>query len=836
VKNTRDWDRSEERSLGRGRRTLIGFALTVLLLAAQGQLVAGATSPEDESSTPAASAEVAPAEEAPAEEAPAEEPPAEEAPAEEAPAEEAPDTGGESAGDAEGADDGGSAAVDEETNSGEADAPAITRSRRSGTGPLRPQWEGPDVLVTKSASVREADGGDGFTYTITVWNQSEDAASSVTVTDDLPDNLTVDSVTPSQGTCSVGDGNVVFCHIGSIPGAPDPGTPHPFATITISVTVPEDFCGSLINQAHVAAQNEPSQYRGNNDSELVKVDVPCRIDLAIEKSANLDGNPLPGESFSYTITVTNLGTGPAEGALITDTFPDGVAVDESQLPEGCILDGNTVTCVLGEIAPGDSLSVTIVVTIDEDFCGQLENSAEVGGIAGEPGHDDESETVIVEVECQPDVAIEKRANLEGNPLPGDTFTYTITVTNMGTGTAEDVVVTDVIQAGMALDDWPDNCTVQPGEDEETITCELGDIPQGEFRSVSITVAIDEDFCGELTNTATVTASNDTNPENDESETVKVEVECRPDVSVDKSASVEEVGSGGSFTYTITVTNEGTGTAEGVTLDDDLNDNLSVSVTASQGECSIGTGNLLTCDLGDIDQGGSATVTITVQIPEDFCGELLNQANVEAENEDESDTENNKSELISVDVPCGPDIDVVKTNDADEDGSFNDQEEALHEGDSVTFQVVITNTGNVAIVLDTLLDEFEAIAISPACLTAEGESVIGMTLDPGDSVTCYFTVDDYAPEPNGEIVDVVTVGGHQFDNPQAAVSDFDDSTVTTPQVLPQPPVRPRPPVAPPGEVLAVTGADLARLGLMALALLLAGAILSRLGRKEDEPGK
>jgi LPXTG-motif cell wall-anchored protein len=62
-------------------------------------------------------------------------------------------------------------------------------------------------------------------------------------------------------------------------------------------------------------------------------------------------------------------------------------------------------------------------------------------------------------------------------------------------------------------------------------------------------------------------------------------------------------------------------------------------------------------------------------------------------------------------------------------------------------------------------------------------------------------------------------------------------VTTPQVLPQPPIRPEPPAppAPPGEVLPATGAELALMGLVALALVLAGIVLSFLGRKEDEPG-
>jgi hypothetical protein len=228
-----------------------------------------------------------------------------------------------------------------------------------------------------------------------------------------------------------------------------------------------------------------------------------------------------------------------------------------------------------------------------------------------------------------------------------------------------------------------------------------------------------------------------------------------------------------------------------------------------------------------------TISVEVDVPADFCGELLNQATVDAEND--TNEQNNRSELVRVDVPCGPDIDVRKTNDADTDGSFNDEEEALHEGDPVTFKVVITNTGNVAIQLDSLLDEYEGTSINPDCLTAEGENVLGMTLEPRQSVTCFFTVEDYAPEPNGSIVDVVTVVGHDVQNPESTVTDNDDSTVTTPQVLPQPPIRPEPPPPgpPPGVILPVTGAELALMGLVALALVLAGIALSYLGRREDE---
>jgi uncharacterized repeat protein (TIGR01451 family)/fimbrial isopeptide formation D2 family protein len=569
-------------------------------------------------------------------------------------------------------------------------------------------------------------------------------------------------------------------------------------------------------------------------------------DVSVSKSADFEGQELlPGGSLTYTITVTNEGTGTAEGVTLTDDLDDSLEnVSASPTQGTCDVGaGNTLSCDLGDIGEGEFVTVTIDATVAEDFCGELTNKATVDAENDTNSENNESDTVTVTVECQPDVAVEKSAVIEGNPRPGDTFDFVIIVTNVGTGTAEDVVLTDTIQAGLAIeatDPGPPTCMIQPGSLGETVTCDLGDIPQGESVSVTITVTVDEDFCGPIENTAEITSPSDSNSEND-SDTINFEAVCQPDVSVSKSAEVDgdeadEVPSGSSFTYVITVTAGGTGTSEGVTLSDDLDDNLeNVQASASQGSCLVGTGNTLTCDLGDIEAGESVTITIEVDVPADFCGELRNRATVDAEND--SNPDNNESDEVIVEVPCGPDIDVRKTNDADTDGSFNDEEEALHEGDPVTFRVVITNTGNVAIELDSLLDEYEDIAINPDCLTAEGQNVLEMTLEPGESVTCFFTVDDYAPEPNGRIVDVVTVEGHEVQNPESTVSDFDDSAVTTPQVLPEPPIRPQPPPPgpPPGQVLPVTGAELALMGLAALALVLTGIVLSFLGRKEDEPG-
>jgi uncharacterized repeat protein (TIGR01451 family) len=132
------------------------------------------------------------------------------------------------------------------------------------------------------------------------------------------------------------------------------------------------------------------------------------------------------------------------------------------------------------------------------------------------------------------------------------------------------------------------------------------------------------------------------------------------------------------------------------------------------------------------------------------------------------------------IPSKPSITVVKTNDADGDGVFHDSEQAANQGDPVTFKVVITNTSADPIALDSISDAYAAVANLAEC-----PSLIGAVLDSGDSVTCVFTVDNYAPAAGDSLTDTVTVGGHQVPG-GTPVSGTDTSTVTTkPQKTPGP---------------------------------------------------
>jgi uncharacterized repeat protein (TIGR01451 family) len=96
------------------------------------------------------------------------------------------------------------------------------------------------------------------------------------------------------------------------------------------------------------------------------------------------------------------------------------------------------------------------------------------------------------------------------------------------------------------------------------------------------------------------------------------------LSVTKSAPAS-VGVGAPFEYTVTVSNGGPASSTGTSLVDGLPTGETLwSVTPSQGTCST-SGGQVTCNLGKIDKGGSATVTMVVS--EANAGSVTNTATV-----------------------------------------------------------------------------------------------------------------------------------------------------------------------------------------------------------------
>ena len=120
-----------------------------------------------------------------------------------------------------------------------------------------------------------------------------------------------------------------------------------------------------------------------------------------------------------------------------------------------------------------------------------------------------------------------------------------------------------------------------------------------------------------------------------------------DLSITMSDSPDPVTVGSDVTYTLSVTNSGPNDATGVTLTD--TPPASASATPSQGTCS-GTGPV-SCDLGSLVSGASATVAITVTPT--AAGTITNGANVSANESDPLPGNNSASESTTVNSPPPP---------------------------------------------------------------------------------------------------------------------------------------------------------------------------------------
>jgi uncharacterized repeat protein (TIGR01451 family) len=94
--------------------------------------------------------------------------------------------------------------------------------------------EAPNLDITKTASTTSVNEGGAFSYTITVKNTGDASATNVVVTDDLNDNLTGVSASPSKGTCDdpVGPGNTIECDLGTLAAGES-------ATVKIDATAPQ---------------------------------------------------------------------------------------------------------------------------------------------------------------------------------------------------------------------------------------------------------------------------------------------------------------------------------------------------------------------------------------------------------------------------------------------------------------------------------------------------------------------------------------------------------------------------------------------------------------------
>ena len=190
------------------------------------------------------------------------------------------------------------------------------------------------------------------------------------------------------------------------------------------------------------------------------------------------------------------------------------------------------------------------------------------------------------------------------------------------------------------------------------------------------------------------AEQDTVPANN-TDTEPTAVTPRIDLAITKSDAPDPVVADGQLTYTLNVVNNGPSDATGVTVVDTLPAGVSVvSRTASQGTLADGAGSV-TASLGNLAAGGTATVTIVVDLSPTTQGPLTNTAVVSGTEQETNQANNTASATTQV----SPRIDLAITK--------SDSPDPVVAGQSLTYTLVVTNSGPSAATGVTVTDTLPA---------------------------------------------------------------------------------------------------------------------------------
>jgi uncharacterized repeat protein (TIGR01451 family) len=321
-----------------------------------------------------------------------------------------------------------------------------------------------------------------------------------------------------------------------------------------------------------------------------------------------------------------------------------------------------------------------IIAWGDDAYGQSSVPADLSGVTAIAAGDYHSLAVISSP--APDLAITQVAD-HATVSTGDPVGFTVTITNNGNGTANNVTLTDTLPIYPELS-WSvsgtdaASCTIT----EAIVSCNFGDMPPGEVKTIRLTSPTQyisgTGFCPIIISVADVMATNQ--PE-ERSASANTTVLC-PYVYISVWSDTPDVTAGDPISFTISVGNTGDGIAKDVEVVTGLPNKpgLSWSITnvtpaSAAGNCNIDTTETYTEILCFFDQMApleEILITVTSPTTLDSCGELRSAGSVKFSN---GLDHKSKVATIVVNCPASPSPPLVTTQP---------QSQAVYVGDTVGF--------------------------------------------------------------------------------------------------------------------------------------------------------
>lgn len=427
---------------------------------------------------------------------------------------------------------------------------------------------------------------------------------------------------------------------------------------------------------------------------------------AIEKTADVQTANV-GDTLTYTVKLTNdeVASSAWKEVVLTDELPDGLTfVDGSVYVDNKAaqhsFENGLLTVSLGDIAAGQTVTVTFKATVNNDMYNQtIYNTAVAEGTNGMVKDEDGNETGKYE-DTDDGVYIDK-----GDTAPyvekcadkpsakvGDKLTYTVTVGNTEDAVyeIENASMTDVIPAELDFVDGSvqvDGVTADYSYDNESriLTVPLDSIAPATEKTITFSVTVNDAAYGKTVyNTAVMNGDNITDTEGTDDGVSVGDGKARP--SIEKTADKRNANVGDKITYTLTLSNSETASVaiENAVVTDVLPFGLTFeygSVMLDGSTTSDYTydeaSRLLTVHVGSIEPDTSRTVSFVATVNEDAYNTMIQ--NLATLTSDNTEPVQDKDDGVVV-ADGRTDLSVMKTAD----------KSSAKVGDTLTYTVQVSN--------------------------------------------------------------------------------------------------------------------------------------------------
>jgi uncharacterized repeat protein (TIGR01451 family) len=474
--------------------------------------------------------------------------------------------------------------------------------------------------VWKEADPWKVFVGEQVMYSIEVSNNGPGNAHSVFFTDTLPAQVEFELVT--NPACYHVDG-VVECYWDTFPAG------HTSNFYIFGRVRPEAGPGPVSNSVGVWSDiTHEDEWDAYNNYASAPILIQGRADLKVQKFGKPEGEVRAGDQLIYTVIVDNLGTGYAHHVTLDDVLEsngsfDLVSVASNRTEFSCDKSAGTYdyelqfTCALTDPLevkgpePGSGRwMITVVVVANEPQ--DINNVAYVAGSDFDPDLSNNEAmaehaiTAVAGLELTKEAWGEMLVGCEGETelwldevAAGNTVTYTLTVSNTGPSTAENVTVLDeplpmpeLLEIDVeSIEPSQGECLTANIVDQRRLSCNLGTISPQMTATVTFVAHVPSwlpDYTVLVNDAQVYSDMFDDNNGNDvvSNHTIIGRV---ADLMVEKTQEPEAALPTQDITYTITITNLGPSDVDGIIISDTLPVQLldaTWTCCASEGECDV----------------------------------------------------------------------------------------------------------------------------------------------------------------------------------------------------------------------------------------------------------